>query len=116
MPPPKSVDGVSSMCKEITGHIPLASFCSHVREEKTRKPDSRATEKHELSAFRDTERTKGPASESRIGRVFILTLVAYSSVLRAGPGNEEVGAFRTQNRDYDPVGWLQMAGYCLPLF
>jgi hypothetical protein len=36
-----------------------------------RNPDSRAAEKLELSALKDAERTNGPVSESRIGRVFI---------------------------------------------
>jgi hypothetical protein len=54
--------------------IPLATLGSHVLEEKMRNPDSRAAEKQEQSAFRDTESTKGPLSESRIGRVFILDI------------------------------------------
>jgi hypothetical protein len=57
--------------------IPRATFCSHVLDEKTRKPDSRAAEKQEESVLRETERTKGPVSESRIGRVFILVVSGY---------------------------------------
>ena len=36
-----------------------------------RKPDSSATEKHELSALKEAESAYGPAYESRIGRVFM---------------------------------------------
>ena len=36
-----------------------------------RNPDSRATEKHELSALKEAERAEGPALESSMGRVFM---------------------------------------------
>jgi len=56
-------------------YTPLAIFSSPVLEEKTRYPFSRAAEKQEQSALRETESTKGPLFESRIGRVFILCSV-----------------------------------------
>jgi hypothetical protein len=59
--------------------LPLATICSQVLEEKTRKPVSSAAEKQEQSALRETERTKGPLSESSIGRVFMLIAVKKSS-------------------------------------
>lgn len=41
-----------------------------------RNPVSSATEKCEQSALKEAERTKGPASESRMGLVFIVAVVA----------------------------------------
>lgn len=78
-----------NLCLRTGTAIPRASFSSLDLDMKTailsikyyakgklknepRKPDSKATEKHELSALNDADRAKGPEDESRIGRVFIL--------------------------------------------
>jgi hypothetical protein len=44
-----------------------------------RNPDSKATEKQEVSLLNDVDRAKGPEDESRMGRVFI-TIVCYLQV------------------------------------
>jgi hypothetical protein len=74
MPPPVSAGPLGLRAHAFGVWIPLATICSHVLDEKTRKPVSRAAEKQEQSALRETERTNGPLSESRIGRVFILNV------------------------------------------
>jgi hypothetical protein len=44
-----------------------------------RNPDSKATEKQEVSLLNDVDRAKGPEDESRMGRVFI-AIVCYLQV------------------------------------
>jgi hypothetical protein len=67
---------VSCVRRYLRALQPFAVFRSHVLVEKTRNPVSRAAEKQEQSVLRETERTKGPLSESRMGRVFMLGGVA----------------------------------------
>lgn len=58
-------------------------------EDIPRKPDSSATEKHDFSALKDAERTKGPVSESRMGLVFILNDCVRKRLGGNGPGAPE---------------------------
>ena len=57
-----------------------------------RNPFSRATEKCEQSALKDAESTKGPASESRMGRVFMLGATNRADVCTGGRFNCSSGA------------------------
>ena len=61
-----------------------------------RNPFSKATEKCEQSALKDAESTKGPASESRIGRVFMLGAANGEYVCTGGCFNCSSGASRVQ--------------------
>lgn len=100
MPPPIS-EYVRAYLRICRNNVRLATFWSHVLVEKIRNPDSRAAEKQELSELKDTERTKGPASESRIGLVFILeALDSYCEYIQSGLV-EQVG----QAPGYLKAGW-----------
>lgn len=57
--------------RRILTPISMGEWWVIISEAIPRNPDSSATEKDDLSALKDAESTKGPESESSIGRVFI---------------------------------------------